>query len=94
MGGLFYFILYPILPFVSTNKPETNSSQKTEKAISVPPFVLQHSSSTDWLFATATTTSAVNCNNSKMPIALQLALKARSNISPNPVARLYRAVVK
>jgi hypothetical protein len=29
-----------------------------------------------------------------MPIALQLALKARSNISPNPVARLYRAVVK
>ncbi|GFH56869.1 NADH dehydrogenase (ubiquinone) 1 alpha subcomplex subunit 6 [Chaetoceros tenuissimus] len=29
-----------------------------------------------------------------MPVALQLALKARATVSPNPVARLYRSVVK
>mmetsp|Transcript_15126 Transcript_15126/g.22145 ORF Transcript_15126/g.22145 Transcript_15126/m.22145 type:complete len:124 (-) Transcript_15126:161-532(-) len=29
-----------------------------------------------------------------MPVALQLALKARASVSPNPVARLYRSIVK
>jgi NADH dehydrogenase (ubiquinone) 1 alpha subcomplex subunit 6 len=29
-----------------------------------------------------------------MPVALQLALKARATVSANPVARLYRSVIK
>ena len=39
-------------------------------------------------------TSPSSAAHFKMPVALQLAQKARSTISPNPVARLYRAIVK
>ncbi len=41
-----------------------------------------------------TTTITVAATQGRMPVALELAKKARASISPNPVARLYRSVLK